>query len=222
MMNSNPWNVESIDEFSYFNCPECTFHSKEKTYFQDHATRNHPLSSVFFCKGTKVIKFSNHNELNQLKQLNVDEKCKELVMKHKIPEEIQVTKSTIDNLNDTKNIEKVPQFQKICDEAKKGFSSLKENSKNIAPFSKERMKNIKKSLQSSKTKSLQSSKTISSEDQNFNNRGKRERITVSKMTPKSRRTKNVTENIEELQAIVNEFDPLEEIEQDLPSNYKQK
>jgi hypothetical protein len=110
----------------------------------------------------------------------------------------------------------------ICDEAKKGFSSLKENSKNIAPFSKERMKNIKKSLQSSKTKSLQSSKTISSEDQNFNNRGKRERITVSKMTPKSRRTKNVTENIEELQAIVNEFDPLEEIEQDLPSNYKQK
>jgi hypothetical protein len=100
MMNSNPWNVESIDEFSYFNCPECNFHSKEKTYFQDHATRNHPLSSVFFCKGTKVIKFSNHNELNQLKQLNVDEKCKELVMKHKIPEEIQVTKSTIDNLND--------------------------------------------------------------------------------------------------------------------------
>ena len=72
------------------------------------------------------------------------------------------------------------------------------------------MKNIKKSLQSSKT--------ISSEDQNFNNRSKRERVAVSKMAPKSRLTKNVTENIEELQAIVNEFDPLEEIKQDLPSN----
>ena len=108
MMNSNPWNVGSIDEFSYLNCPECTFHSKEKAYFQDHATRNHPLSSVLFCKGTKVIIFSNQNELNQLKHLNIDENCKELALKHKIPEKIQVPMSATDNLNDTKNIEKEP------------------------------------------------------------------------------------------------------------------
>ena len=211
MMNSNPWNVESIDEFSYFNCPECTFHSKEKVYFQDHATRNHPLSSVLFCKGTKVIIFSNRNKLNQLKHLNVDKKCKELALKHEIPEKIQVPMSTIDNLNDTKNIERGPQFPKICDETKKDFHPLKENIKNIAPLSKkERMKSIKKSLQSPKK--------ISSEDQNFNNRTKRERLIVSKMTPQSRSLNNVPENFEEIQASVNEFDPLEEIERDLPSN----
>ena len=72
-MNSNPWNVGSINEFSYFNCPECTFHTKEDKNFQDHATRNHPLSSVLFCKGSKVIIVSNRNEINQLNHLNVDE-----------------------------------------------------------------------------------------------------------------------------------------------------
>ena len=97
MMNSNPWNVESVDKFSYFNCPECTFHSKGEAYFQDHATRNHPLSSVLFCKGSKANKSSNRNELNQLKHLNIDEKCKELVLKHKIPENMQVPMSKIDN-----------------------------------------------------------------------------------------------------------------------------
>ena len=68
MMNSNPWNVGSIDDFSYFNCPECTFHTKEKTNFQDHAENNHPLSSVLFCKPTKVTTFSNRNQFDELNQ----------------------------------------------------------------------------------------------------------------------------------------------------------
>jgi hypothetical protein len=176
-MNSNPWNVESIDEFSYFNCPECTFHSKEKTYFQDHATRNHPLSSVLFCKGTQVITFSNITELDQLKQLNNDKKCKELGLKHKIPDKIQIQMSTIDksnmNLNETPNIDKRQQSLKLCEEAKfeslaakKVFPLLNENSKNITPLSKdERIKNVKESFHSSKT--------ISNKDQKFNNRNKR-------------------------------------------------
>ena len=90
MMNSNPWNVGSIDEFSYLNCPECTFHSKEKTSFENHATRNHPLSAVLFGTATKVITFSSKNELNQLKQLSSDQKCKDIVSKYKLPDNIQV------------------------------------------------------------------------------------------------------------------------------------
>ena len=46
-MNSNPWNVGSINEFSYLNCPECDFHTKEKKDFQDHATRCLPCT---ICK----------------------------------------------------------------------------------------------------------------------------------------------------------------------------
>ena len=76
MMNFNPWNVASIDEFLYLHCPECTFLVKEKTSFQDHARRNHPLSAVLFSK--EVITFLN--ELNQLKHLSNDQKSKELML----------------------------------------------------------------------------------------------------------------------------------------------
>ena len=47
-MNFNPWQVEGIQAFSYLNCPECTFKTKEEPYFQHHAIQNHPLSFVLF------------------------------------------------------------------------------------------------------------------------------------------------------------------------------
>ena len=47
-MSDNPWLVESIQDFSYFKCPECVFDTKEEETFEDHATENHPLSFGFF------------------------------------------------------------------------------------------------------------------------------------------------------------------------------
>ena len=44
----NPWQVESIHEFYFLKCPECTFDTKEENCFQDHALENHPLSCVLF------------------------------------------------------------------------------------------------------------------------------------------------------------------------------
>ena len=104
LLNFNPWNVASVDEFSFFNCPECDFHAKEKKNFQDHATRNHPLSAVLFSK--EVITFLN--ELNQLTHLSNDQKCKDLILKHKLPDKITVDVSkrylinnaNIENIND--------------------------------------------------------------------------------------------------------------------------
>ena len=84
MKNSNPWNIGSINEFSYLNCPECDFHTKEKKIFQDHATRNHPLSAVLFSD--EVITFLN--ELNQLKNLTNVQKCKELVLKQNLSDPV--------------------------------------------------------------------------------------------------------------------------------------
>ena len=121
MMNSNPWNVGSIDEFSYLNCPECTFHSKEKTSFENHATRNHPLSSVLFGTATKVITFSSKYELNQLKQLTSDQKCREIVSKYKLPDNIQVSTKKVDaskrNFNGNTKVEKEP-LHKVSRETK--------------------------------------------------------------------------------------------------------
>lgn len=47
-MAKNPWNVNSIQDFRYLNCPECHFKVKNEQIFQNHAMKNHPLSSIFF------------------------------------------------------------------------------------------------------------------------------------------------------------------------------
>ena len=46
----NPWKVESIQNFSYLKCPECTFFTKEEKDFEIHAVANHPLSAALFDK----------------------------------------------------------------------------------------------------------------------------------------------------------------------------
>ena len=53
-MNDNPWLVESIQDFSFLNCPECPFRSKEENLFSYHAAKNHPLSTAFFDEQTEL------------------------------------------------------------------------------------------------------------------------------------------------------------------------
>lgn len=47
-LKRNPWNVTNIKEFSFLNCPECNFKTKQEDFFQDHAIQNHPMSHVLF------------------------------------------------------------------------------------------------------------------------------------------------------------------------------
>ena len=49
-MNSNPWQVDSIQAFNCLKCPECMFFSQEELDFKDHAVKNHPMSIAFFNK----------------------------------------------------------------------------------------------------------------------------------------------------------------------------
>jgi hypothetical protein len=48
MMDSNPWQVDSIDEFYFLKCPECMFFSQEENDFKGHAIENHPMSNILF------------------------------------------------------------------------------------------------------------------------------------------------------------------------------
>ena len=48
MANFHPWMVESIEAFSFYCCPECTFRSKEENFFEAHALQNHDLSRYLF------------------------------------------------------------------------------------------------------------------------------------------------------------------------------
>ena len=58
MTTDNPWQVESIQDFSFLKCPECIFDTKTEDIFRNHATENHPLSLVLFqepLKGDPII-----------------------------------------------------------------------------------------------------------------------------------------------------------------------
>ena len=41
----NPWDVQSLEEFHYYCCPECPFKNVNKTYFIEHAVTTHPFKS---------------------------------------------------------------------------------------------------------------------------------------------------------------------------------
>ena len=70
-MDVNPWKVDSIQEFSFLKCPECTFDSKEEETFQDHAIENHPLSFVLFRKSVKQECFEDPLQIKE-ENLNVN------------------------------------------------------------------------------------------------------------------------------------------------------
>ena len=78
-MVENPWLVDSIHDFSSFQCPECIFNSKEEPEFKNHALENHPLSIEFFggkyeeeydenfpIKDEFAIKEENENDLDRV------------------------------------------------------------------------------------------------------------------------------------------------------------
>ena len=56
-MDGNPWEVDSLQDFSFLKCPECTFDTQELENFEHHALENHPLSFVFF--GETFLKEEN-------------------------------------------------------------------------------------------------------------------------------------------------------------------
>ena len=54
MANFHPWMVESIEAFSFYCCPECTFRSKEENFFEAHALQNHDSSRYFFQENAEM------------------------------------------------------------------------------------------------------------------------------------------------------------------------
>ena len=61
-MNSNPWQVDSIQIFYCLKCPECMFFSQEEFDFKHHAMENHPMSDLLFGKS------ENNEEMAQIKE----------------------------------------------------------------------------------------------------------------------------------------------------------
>ena len=53
ILDTNPWQVDSIQDFICLKCPECDFCSKEEIGFQKHAINCHPMSFVLFREETE-------------------------------------------------------------------------------------------------------------------------------------------------------------------------
>ena len=50
MKKENPWDISSIYDLAYFNCPECDFQTQSKQEFIDHTSNNHPWVSYLLEK----------------------------------------------------------------------------------------------------------------------------------------------------------------------------
>ena len=46
----NPWNIQSIYELQYFNCPSCVYINRCKQDFVNHAYEFHPESNIYLAK----------------------------------------------------------------------------------------------------------------------------------------------------------------------------
>ena len=44
-LKHNPWSVETVEQFLFYNCPECDNKTQSKTIFINHAYLNHPRVS---------------------------------------------------------------------------------------------------------------------------------------------------------------------------------
>jgi hypothetical protein len=77
-MSINPWEVHCIKDFLFLNCPECSFKTKGKDFFQDHAVKNHPLSDAFYENDPfKRDDFQNHASIASQIESVEDIVCKD-------------------------------------------------------------------------------------------------------------------------------------------------
>jgi hypothetical protein len=61
-MDFNPWQVENIEVFNYYCCPECVYRAKEEFDFQVHAIQNHVQSRTLFNHEQQQPKYENPDE----------------------------------------------------------------------------------------------------------------------------------------------------------------
>ena len=67
----NPWDVSNIQEFLYYNCPECDTKERDSEVFIKHALDNHELSKSYLNKPEKVPQ--NQNEVISISDQGMEE-----------------------------------------------------------------------------------------------------------------------------------------------------
>ena len=115
-MDGNPWQVDSLQDFLFLKCPECTFDTQEEENFENHASENHPLSFVFF--GKTFMKEENVN----LEESYSEDYKDPLTINGEIKNQSDITPSEnlalapifskLSNIKEEDNFEKLPNVKK--------------------------------------------------------------------------------------------------------------
>ena len=112
-MDDNPWQVDTIEDFSYYKCPECSFEVRKQQVFQEHAIENHPLSYVFFGKKDEE-EFNDPLKVEDFASNAMVIRCEKLPNKKEIRFKIdlQATQST-ENCEDNVSLSHTKSFWNI-------------------------------------------------------------------------------------------------------------
>ena len=71
--SNNPWEVENVEDFLYFCCPECDVKNHSRDHFLKHAFDQHPKSKEYLEKWAYSIKDELKEENNQNRYIKDDE-----------------------------------------------------------------------------------------------------------------------------------------------------
>ena len=70
-VSSNPWDVSNIQEFLYFNCPECDTKVKDSEVFLKHCFDNHELSKFYLTK--EMLDIVSYNQDDIINDYEIEE-----------------------------------------------------------------------------------------------------------------------------------------------------
>ena len=84
--SNNPWEVENVEDFLYFCCPECDVKNHSRDHFLKHAFDQHPKSKEYLEKWAYSMKDELKEENNQNKFIKDDE-MEQSMKEEKIDEE---------------------------------------------------------------------------------------------------------------------------------------
>ena len=64
-MENNPWDVTTVDEFLFYNCPECDVKAKDANTFMSHAIEKHELAKHYMSQYDLIEDKDNKSEVQE-------------------------------------------------------------------------------------------------------------------------------------------------------------
>ena len=78
------WNVESLEDFLYYCCPDCAERKQSRDDFLHHALNQHPVSNDYlfkFCVKKELNNEYYYTDINEEDGLNIDHNNKQSPLK---------------------------------------------------------------------------------------------------------------------------------------------